>query len=99
MQSTWFGTLEVQDLRVKGHHVMLRVTFHPQDHKKKREEIIICDGEHRQQNLEPSSRHLGKSGRQFLRTFVHWVFGSGKTQARWAAPYHAEVLTGIKGRT
>lgn len=36
VQSTWLATLEVQDLRDKGHHVMLRVTFHPQDHKKKK---------------------------------------------------------------
>lgn len=37
VQSTWLATLEVQDLRDKGYHVMLRVTFHPQDHKKKKE--------------------------------------------------------------
>lgn len=37
VQSTWLATLEVQDLRdTGGHHVMLRVTFHPQDHKKKK---------------------------------------------------------------
>lgn len=51
VQSTWLATLEVQDLRDKGHHVMLRVTFHPQDHKKKqREEKIICDNEQWQLN-------------------------------------------------